>query len=111
MVSAAIPLRRGDVVGFLAGSAVASAAEALWRAHWRPTSSPSAKVRQSMTSTAPPSATHWTGPGPPPIRRRVAEATSVALLGAGHGIRRPHPEQGQAVADNLAHRCAEPEAG
>src|SRR5258705_62297 len=112
MVSAAIPPRRVAVTGFLADSMTpATTALAVWRAHCRPTSNPSANVRPRITSTAPPSAIHWAPPAPPPTRRRAEEAMSVALVAAAHAVGRRHTEQVEPVPQHLAHRGAEAEAG
>ena len=73
MVSAAIPPRRGGgALAFRTASEADGAPAATDpRAHCRPTSRPSVKVRPRITTTAPPRTSHWPKPGPPPARRRA----------------------------------------
>ena len=73
MVSAAMPPRRdGAALALRTASDADGATEATDpRAHCRPTSRPSVKVRPRITTTAQPSTSHWPKPGPPPDRRRA----------------------------------------
>ena len=86
MVYAAMPPRRdAGVAAFRAASETegGGAVAMLLRASCRPTRRPRAKVSPRITTTAPPSITHWRNPGPPPDRRRgeaIAQSRSAARV-------------------------------